>query len=214
MCTFPSLESRMSSSYRFRRVQKFFIPFRYDFCISFASWSWHLILRCSSLYVISIRSLTLLLLVFQLTVQRRSSRPSLFEIVDMIYVLDPFFLFYFLFSLVRSFTGRVSLGPKTRPIVCFRNELARFNHFSLSSEIRTRRWERRFYVFLSSFESTCAPLDSPPTWNGQIRERDVSVCPTCPPSTVKRETVKMRHLESVQISGCRRSYSSGLFFFS
>jgi hypothetical protein len=41
----------------------------------------------------------------------------------------------------------------------------------------------------------------------------VSVCPTCPPSTVKRETVKMRHLESVQISGCRRSYSSGLFFF-
>jgi hypothetical protein len=38
-------------------------------------------------------------------------------------------------------------------------------------------------------------------------------CPTCPPSTVKRETVKMRHLESVQISGCRRSYSSGLFFF-
>lgn len=42
------------------------------------------------------------------------------------------------------------------------------------------------------------------------RERDVSDLSAI---DCQRETVKMRHLESVQISGCRRSYSSDLFVF-
>jgi hypothetical protein len=144
-------------------------------------------------------------------VQRRSSRPSLFEIVDMIYVLDPFFYFIFFSLLLALLQAVYHSGQRLGRLYVL--EMNSHGSITFHSFVRSEPvGESVDFMFFSRLLSRHVHRSIPLQLE---MDKYVNVtCPTCPPSTVKRETVKMRHLESVQISGCRRSYSSGLFVFS